>query len=95
MMAKKDTQHKIVKVCFDYEGDGCTALYENGKCVGGGDDYHDKIDRWIDGWVAGRGYEKDDLLVLGVSSEHLPDDFCGDWPEVWPDKKYAKVAVKL
>lgn len=38
------------------EGDGMTALYLDGELFRTGDYYHDKIDDWIEGFIAGLEY---------------------------------------
>ncbi len=85
---------KVNVVSFNPEGDGVTALYINGKYHSHGDYYHDKIDHWINGFIAG-------LTHAGVSVERMEDSIPGDkseaiWqdanepPKNWPDKKYYK-----
>jgi hypothetical protein len=86
---------KFTIVVFNWEGDGVTALYVNGKYHIHGDYYHNKIGDWIDGFLAGLKFAKQEF-----SQETWYVD-AGDckpiWelgrvpPKKWPNK-YTKVA---
>lgn len=87
---------KFTVVKFNYEGDGVTALYIDGKLHTHGDYYHNKIDEWIDGFLAGIKHLN---WPMQQETHYIPGEKCEPiWengespPEQWPDarKKYFK-----
>ena len=49
-------------VSINPEGDGVTALYIDGDLHTHGNEYHDKIDVWISGFLDGLKYAEVDFL---------------------------------
>jgi hypothetical protein len=75
-----------------------TALYIDGKLHTSGDYYHDKIDDWINGFIAGLEFAE---VKFELDEHHIPGDDClpihqdGEPPpEKWPDRKYYKRRVQ-
>ncbi|MFO0452759.1 MAG: hypothetical protein ACK52I_29575 [Pseudomonadota bacterium] len=90
------------------EGDGYKALYSvNGDLIMDGDNYHDKIDDKIEGFLHGIAYCWNDLVLvrhdsIPSSDEEIEDGsapFHGDWPDdlrtVWEKmgERYEKGCV--
>lgn len=74
------------------EGDGSTALYQNGEIITSGDEYHDDIGAWIDGFFsgiehAGIKHTKEALYVTDEScqDEQQKYDLVCDPPELLDD----------
>lgn len=85
---------KFTQVIFG--DDGITALYdENGKLILFGDEYHDKIQAYIDGFCRGILYSEgksSSVDVISLNSDGV-DEFAkrGDEPpKKWPSKKWMK-----
>jgi hypothetical protein len=87
---------KIVVVHFGYESDGVTALYIDEVHHSHGDEYHDKMEKWVEGFISGVQYTD---VSFTHEDHYIPEEKCipvcqeGQQPPVkWPDtrKRYFK-----
>lgn len=90
---------KFTVVKFNPEGDGVTALYIDGKLHIHGDYYHNKIDEWIDGFLAGSKHLN---WPMQQEAHYVPSDNCKpiyedgqEPPPKWPDKRKRYYKHKL
>jgi len=66
---------KVTIVHVHPEGDGVTGLYINDELYRDGDEYHDKIGKWVEGFLEGLKRAGAPFVVdtLYVTDESCPD----------------------
>jgi len=81
-MSQKDMLPKmlLVRVRINPDGDGCTGLYGPfGILIAGGDEYHDSISAYIDGYVdALSNYHEVKVENWTLPSDH-PETYNINW----------------